>query len=77
MESVSISYCKELQTATKLLGDLITQSNNGVFIKPIKEQLDLDAKLNPHRKNIFSAIKAALRLVRGEDCLQKTVEANA
>ena len=40
------------------LGDLTTQSNNGVFIKQIKEQLEFDAKLNPHRKNIFSAIKA-------------------
>ena len=57
----------ELETATTLLGDLTTQASNGVFIKPIKEQLDLDAKLNPHRKNIFAAIKAALRLVRGED----------
>ena len=61
----------ELQTASKLLGDLIIQANNGVFIKPIKEQLDLDAKLNPLRKNIFAAIKAALRLVRGEDCTAK------
>ena len=47
----------ELETATTLLGDLTTQASNGVFIKPIKEQLDLDAKLNPHRKNIFAAIK--------------------
>ena len=62
---------KELQTTTKLLEDLITQSTNGVFIKPIKEQLDLEAKLNPHRKNIFAAIKAALRLVLGEDCTAK------
>lgn len=62
----------ELQTATALLGDLISQASNGVFIKPIKEQLDLDAKLNPHRKNIFTAIRSALRLVRGEECPAKT-----
>jgi len=58
---------EELQIATTLLGDLITQASNGVFIKPIKKQLDLDARTNPHRKNIFTAIKAALRLVRGEN----------
>ena len=47
---------------------LIEESSNGVFIKPIKEKLEFDAKLNPHRKNIFkSAIRSALRLVRGED----------
>ena len=57
----------ELQTASNLIGDLISQSNNGVFIKPIKEQLDLDAKLNPNRKNIFTAIKATLRLIRDEN----------
>ena len=57
----------ELQTASNLIGDLIHQANNGVFIKPIKKQLDLDAKLNPNRKNIFTAIKATLRLIRGEN----------
>ena len=57
----------ELQTASNLIDDLISQSNNGVFIKSIKEQLDLDAKLNPNRKNIFTAIKATLRLTLGEN----------
>ena len=44
---------------------LIEESPNGVFIKPIKEKLEFDAKLNPHR-NVFGAIRSAL-LVRGED----------
>lgn len=62
----------ELQQATTLLGQLIEEASNGVFIKPIKEQLDLDAKLNPHRKNIYSAIRSSLRLVRGEDTPAKS-----
>tara|TARA_B100000683_G_scaffold46062_3_gene42629 strand:+ start:30513 stop:32930 length:2418 start_codon:yes stop_codon:yes gene_type:complete len=70
-KAYQLPISKELQIVIGILNDLTTQSNNGVFIKKIKEQLDLDAKLNPHRKNIFSAIKAALRLVRGEDCPAK------
>lgn len=62
----------ELKQASALLGELISQSTNGVFIKPIKEQLDFDAKLNPHRKNSLGAIRAALRLVRGEESAAKT-----
>ncbi len=56
----------ELNLASQLLDELINESSNGVFIKPIKEKLEFDAKLNPHRKNIFSALRSALRLVRGE-----------
>ena len=58
---------EELNLAVVLLDKLIEESSNGVFIKPIKEKLEFDAKLNPHRKNIFGAIRSALRLVRGED----------
>lgn len=57
----------ELALATSVLGQLIDESENGVFIKPIKEKLDFDAKLNPHRKNIFTSIRKALRLCRNED----------
>ena len=63
---------EELNRAISLLDNLIDESPNGVFIKPIKEKLELDAKLNPHRKNIFSAIRSALRLVRGENGNAKT-----
>ena len=57
----------ELALATSVLGQLIDESENGIFIKPIKEKLDFDAKLNPHRKNIFTSIRKALRLCRNED----------
>jgi pyruvate/2-oxoglutarate/acetoin dehydrogenase E1 component/TPP-dependent pyruvate/acetoin dehydrogenase alpha subunit len=57
----------ELSLATQLLDELINESSNGVFIKSIKEKLEFDAKLNPHRRNIFSALRSALRLVRGEN----------
>ena len=57
---------EELNQAVVLLDKLIEESPNGVFIKPIKEKLEFDAKLNPHRKNVFGAIRSALRLVRGE-----------
>jgi pyruvate/2-oxoglutarate/acetoin dehydrogenase E1 component/TPP-dependent pyruvate/acetoin dehydrogenase alpha subunit len=63
---------EELNKAVVLLDKLIDESPNGVFIKPIKEKLEFDAKLNPHRKNIFSAIRSALRLVRGENGSAKT-----
>ncbi|MDG1917198.1 MAG: thiamine pyrophosphate-dependent enzyme [Flavobacteriales bacterium] len=63
---------EELNRAISLLDNLINESPNGVFIKPIKEKLEFDAKLNPHRKNIFSAIRSALRLVRGENGNAKT-----
>lgn len=63
---------EELNRAISLLDNLIDESPNGVFIKPIKEKLEFDAKLNPHRKNIFSAIRSALRLVRGENGNAKT-----
>ena len=62
---------EELSLASKLLEDLISESSNGVFIKPIKEKLEFDAKLNPHRKNIFAALRSALRLVRGENTKAK------
>ena len=58
---------EELNQAIVLLDKLIKESPNGVFIKPIKEKLEFDAKLNPHRKNVFGAIHSALRLVRGEN----------
>ena len=57
---------EELDQIIFLLDVLIKNTKNGVFIKPIKDQLILDKKLNPHRKNIFSAIKATLRLLRKE-----------
>ena len=57
----------ELSLASQLLGELINESSNRVFIKPIKEKLEFDAKLSPHRRNIFSALRSALRLVRGEN----------
>ena len=53
---------EELNQTVVLLDKLIEESPNGVFIKPIKEKLEFDAKLNPHRKNIFGAIRSALRL---------------
>ena len=61
---------EELSQAVILLDKLIEESPNGVFIKPINEKLKFDAKLNPYRKNIFSAIRSALRVVRG--CLLYT-----
>jgi len=63
---------EELNQASLLLENLINESSNGVFVKPIKEKLEFDAKLNPHRKNIFGAIRASLRLVRGEDSKAKS-----
>ena len=63
---------EELNQAIVLLDKLIKESPNGVFIKPIKEKLEFDAKLNPHRKNVFGAIHSALRLVRGENTNSKT-----
>ena len=63
---------EELNQDVVLLDKLIKESPNGVFIKPIKEKLEFDAKLNPHRKNVFGAIHSALRLVRGENTNSKT-----
>ena len=63
---------EELNQTIVLLNKLIKESPNGVFIKPIKEKLEIDAKLNPHRKNVFGAIHSALRLVRGENTNAKT-----
>ena len=63
---------EELNQTIELLNKLIEESPNGVFIKSIKEQLEFDAKFNPHRKNVFGAIRSALRLVRGEDSNAKT-----
>ncbi len=57
----------ELQVGLSLLQDLINESANGAFIKPIKDQLEQNAKLNPHRKTVFSALRSALRFVRDED----------
>jgi pyruvate/2-oxoglutarate/acetoin dehydrogenase E1 component/TPP-dependent pyruvate/acetoin dehydrogenase alpha subunit len=57
---------EEVKQAILLIDQLIKESENGVFIKPIKEKLELDAKLNPHRKNIFSSFRQALIIVRGE-----------
>ena len=68
---MNIVFFQSLELAS-LLDNLIDESPNGVFIKPIKEKLEFDAKLNPHRKNIFSAIRSALRLVRGENGNAKT-----
>ena len=62
---------EEVKVAIKLMEQLISESENGVFIKPIKEKLELDAKLNPHRKNIFSSFKEALRIVRSENLNSK------
>ena len=58
---------EELNKTVVLLDNLIEESPNGVFIKPIKEKLEFDAKLNPNRKNVFGAIRSALRIVRGEN----------
>jgi len=62
---------EEVKVAIKLMEQLISESENGVFIKPIKEKLELDVKLNPHRKNIFSSFKEALRMVRSENLNSK------
>ena len=61
----------ELQTALILLDKLIEESANGVFIQPIKDQLAQDAKLNPHRKTIFNALRSALRYVNTEKTTAK------
>ncbi|MAZ54729.1 MAG: transketolase [Flavobacteriales bacterium] len=63
---------EELNQAVILLDKLIEESPNGVFIKPINDKLKFDAKLNPYRKNIFSAIRSALRIVRGENTNTKS-----
>ena len=57
---------KELEQALILLDKLKEESSNGVFIQPIRERLAQDAKLNPHRKTIFSALRSALRYVTKE-----------
>lgn len=67
---------EEVKIAIGLIDQLIKESENGVFIKPIKERLELDAKLNPHRKNIFSSFKEALRIVRSENLNSKTAIKN-
>ena len=63
----------ELQQALQLLDQAIIESPNGVFIKPIREKLEFDLKLNPHRKNIFSSLRSALRYMRGENSNAKTL----
>ena len=62
---------KELQQALSLLNNLINTSKNGTFIKPIKEQLELESKLNPNRKSIFLALRSALRFVHTENLKAK------
>ena len=71
---LSISYLKSCKQPLNT-GDLITQSNNGVFIKQIKEQLDLMLN-STHMKKYICCIKAALRLVVVK-IYCRTVEANA
>ena len=68
---------EEAKLAIQLLTDLINESENGVFINPIKEKLELDVKLNPHRKNIFSSLKEALRIVRSENLTSKAAIKNS
>ena len=68
---------EEAKLAIQLLTDLINESENGVFINPIKEKLELDVKLNPHRKNIFSSLKEALRIIRSENLTSKAAIKNS
>ena len=60
------TYIEELNQTVVLLDKLIEESQNGVFIKPIKEKLEFDAKLNPTEK-IFLELFVPPTFVRGED----------
>ncbi len=55
----------EIKTVADLLDALINESANGAFISPIKEQLL--ALTEPLHKDAVGAVRAALRLVRGEE----------
>jgi 2-oxoisovalerate dehydrogenase E1 component len=55
---------EELNTVVELLEELATSSSNSTFITKIKDELK--AALDPIRKDIISAAKKTLRLVRNE-----------
>ena len=61
----------ELNKAYEIIQKVSDESENTAFIKPILEKLKLDAKLNPHRKNIFSSIRSVLRITRNESLASK------
>ncbi|MEO6883710.1 MAG: thiamine pyrophosphate-dependent enzyme [Bacteroidia bacterium] len=72
------SFCEpikaELATVSALLADLATQSENGNLISDLKN--NLSAILEPSRKDIFSAARRALRLLRNENNSAKTALLN-
>lgn len=59
----------ELKEAVSILDKLADQSENGVFIQKIKS--DLVSKMDPIRKDIHSAVRAALRYTRNENTQAK------
>lgn len=59
----------DLVEACAVLDKLADQSENGAFITKIKN--DLTAKMDPIRKDIHGAVRAALRFTRSEDCPAK------
>jgi pyruvate/2-oxoglutarate/acetoin dehydrogenase E1 component len=59
----------DLKEAVELLDRMAGESENGAFIGKIKN--DLTAKSDPIRKDIHSAIRAALRYTRSEDIASK------
>lgn len=59
----------EQQEVIDIIGQLIKQSNNGVFINKIKEELA--AYNEPMRREVIGAAKKALRYVRSENLSAK------
>ncbi len=65
---------EELKEVSGLIGNMATESSNGAFLTKIKEELD--SSLDPIRKDIISAAKKALRLVRSENLASKQALTN-
>ena len=59
----------EAQEATQLMEQLAAESSNAAFINPIKDSLA--AAIDPIRKDIISAVRKTLRLVRHEESAAK------
>ncbi|GAB4143950.1 MAG: alpha-ketoacid dehydrogenase subunit alpha/beta [Bacteroidia bacterium] len=60
----------ELREALTMLQELESESENGTFIAKIRESLA--AAMDPGRKEIFSAVRSALRYVRHEELPSRT-----
>lgn len=60
----------DLNTVLELLNQMATESQNGVFIQKIAD--DLKATMGPIKRDVYSAAHKALRYMRGETAASKT-----